>query len=377
MVTPGPRRQPQQNRRPKARPKKRPIAKTQPRSIRWPTICGPIRTAVTGAVAAGVRLGQLHRVAGGAGADRARADPGDRQPRLALEEPLHPDAAGRPALGRVRRRTASPSPGCRWRSPPSARRAAGPSCTTASNETTSASGGRLMPAMPPPLRPCGRTSLAGNRSSDASEVTKASVSAPSVSQVAPSTSSPSCRLITSNSSERTGHSGAQTLTTPCRVPSARPGEPVGAPSGARPTTCLPRLQRHQLGGRHAAAHRHRAGLLRQHRQRQHVGLERPAGAGHQQHPAAGGGVHDRAYRVVLDPAAAAAALGRLLALGGGPGDQPGRGEDDLARVVGHLERAGRRGGRQHLLEVAVDQRGAPRARRTRTPPRPARRRRPA
>ena len=79
-----------------------------------------------------------------------------------------------------------------------------------------------------------------------------------------------------------------------------------------------------------------------------------------EHPAAGGGVHDGAYRVVLDPAAAAAPLGGLLGLGRGPGDQPGRGEDHLARVVGDLQRPGRRGRGQHLLEVAVDQGGAAR-----------------
>ncbi len=71
-------------------------------------------------------------------------------------------------------------------------------------------------------------------------MTNASVSAPSVSQVAPTTSSPSRNEITSNSSERTGHSGAHTLTTPCRVPSASPGEPCAdGPSGARPTTVSP------------------------------------------------------------------------------------------------------------------------------------------
>ena len=94
--------------------------------------------------------------------------------------------------------------------------------------------------MPPPLTPCGRTAEAAYRSSDESDDRNTSVSVPSVSQVAPTTSSPSFNEITSNSSDRTGHSGEHTLTTPCRVPSASPGEPSArSPSGAMPTTFSP------------------------------------------------------------------------------------------------------------------------------------------
>ncbi len=63
---------------------------------------------------------------------------------------------------------------------------------------------------------------------------------------------------------------------------------------------------------------------------------------------------------MLDATVSPATFGGLLGLRNGPGDQSGRGEDHLARVVGHLERSRRRGGGEHLLEVTVDEGRAPR-----------------
>ena len=79
--------------------------------------------------------------------------------------------------------------------------------------------------MPPPERPCGRTPEAGKWSSWASVEMKQSSSSPVASSTAPMTSSPSLRPMTSHSS-RLSTSGLTRLTTPSRVPSARPGPSV-------------------------------------------------------------------------------------------------------------------------------------------------------
>ena len=223
-----------------------------------------------------------------------------------------------------------------------------------------------MPAMPPPLSPCGRTSDAAKRSSDASEVTNASVSAPSVSQVAPTTSSPSRSPITSNSSERTGHSGRADLDHALPGAQGQPGRArVGLPAagpGRRPSPPA------ASGTSSAADMPPRSDTVPACSGSTGSGSTsvlnaRPALVTSSTRPRAVE-CDDRAYRVVLDPAVAPAPLGRLLRLGRGPGDQPGRGEDHLARVVGDLQRAGRRGGGEHLLEVAVDRAWCAAARRT-------------
>ncbi len=107
-------------------------------------------------------------------------DPGLDQGVLALEEALAADAAGGPALGRVlgERRDLDGRAAGAWQqagarpamvtttgSPagaPAGGETAGP---IAPNQLTSAPSDSRMPAMPPAGRPCGRTELAGKRSS--------------------------------------------------------------------------------------------------------------------------------------------------------------------------------------------------------------------
>ena len=104
--------------------------------------------------------------------------------------------------------------------------------SSAVNETTRAPAASLMPAMPPPDRPCGRTWPAPKCSSWQSLVTKHSASSPVRSSTAPTTSSPSLSEMTSQSSLAERYSGFTRFTTPCLVPSARPGEPGSKPVSA-------------------------------------------------------------------------------------------------------------------------------------------------
>ena len=89
---------------------------------------------------------------------------------------------------------------------------------------------RRIPAMPPAVRPCGRTFPASNVSSEESDAmnTRRSSSAASA---ANSTESPSLRSMTLQESIVVGASRFQRFTTPARVPMAR-GAGVG-PSSSR------------------------------------------------------------------------------------------------------------------------------------------------
>ena len=85
--------------------------------------------------------------------------------------------------------------------------------------TTRASGPSLMPAIPPAVRPCGRTVDAGKRNSWASEATNTSSSS-SAPWTAPTTSSPALSAMISKSGLFAQSFGVTRLTMPCRVPSA-------------------------------------------------------------------------------------------------------------------------------------------------------------
>jgi hypothetical protein len=104
----------------------------------------------------------------------------------------------------------------------------------APKNTTSAPAASRTPAIPPPVRPCGRTPPAGKCSSCASLVTKQSSSSPVVSSTAPTTSSPSASRISSQASLLTS-SGLTRFTTPRRVPRATPGP--SSTSVHSPMTC--------------------------------------------------------------------------------------------------------------------------------------------
>ena len=207
--------------------------------------------------------------------------------------------------------------------------------------------------MPPPLRPCGRTPAAVKWSSWASELMKQSSSSPVRSSTAPTTSSPSLSPITSHSS-LPSTSGLTRFTTPCLVPSARPGPSLRSAAQRRGPA---RPAGASAPGRTAA---------------------RPGGSGGSPTPAARAGrgrcrrtTRPREVRAPISPRAvvrtaetmtswlarAPSPLGRLV--GRRAGEQPGRREIGEARVVGDLERrSGGRDGDAGRLEQHGAARGA-------------------
>jgi DNA gyrase subunit A len=96
--------------------------------------------------------------------------------------------------------------------------------SSAPNQTALAPAPSFTPAMPPPDRPCGRTLSAPKWRSWASLVTKQSFSRPVASCTAPTTVSPFLSVITSQESRLARCSGLTRLTTPSRVPRAKPAE---------------------------------------------------------------------------------------------------------------------------------------------------------
>ena len=158
-----------------------------------------------------------------------------------------------------------------------------------------------------------------------------------VSSTAPTTRSPGSSRITSQES-LPSTSGLTRLTTPSAVPRASPSEsaasvvrPSTRSSGSRVTSSLTVGAALQVGG---------VGGGRDGRQVERVDPDQPAGAGEQPEVAPGRGRDPRDDHVVVGPRTA----GRQRVGVVGPGQQAGRGQQHPARVVGHLERRGGRGG---------------------------------
>ena len=192
------------------------------------------------------------------------------------------------------------------------------------------------------------------------EVNSTSSSSPSASSTAPTTSSPGRSAITSTASSRPGHSGATRLTVPSRVASASPVEPGSYVVSA--STRSPRSSADELGGRRPAAQRQRAGRHAGHRRQvEHADPQDPPGRLVTSPTWPRAVVRTRlTIDVVPVPLGARPAL---LSTHGGPGQQAGRRQQHVDRVVGHLER--RRTGRHQRLEVAADEHRPPGACRAR------------
>ena len=159
----------------------------------------------------------------------------------------------------------------------------------------------LMPAMPPPDRPCGRTPEAGKWSSWASVEMKQSSSSPVASSTAPTTSSPSLRPMTSHSS-RPSTSGLTRLTMPSRVPSARPGPSVG--ERREREGALAGVEGEDLAQRQAALEVGVVGRVGQLGHVEDADLDQPAAVGQHADLAAGGGPYGARHHVVVGAALA-------------------------------------------------------------------------
>ena len=204
--------------------------------------------------------------------------------------------------------------------------------------------------MPPPDRPCGRTAAAGKWSSCASVVTKTSSAVAVVSSTAPTTRSPGSSRMTSQLS-LPSTSGLTRLTTPSAVPRARPSESGASvvrhstrSSGSRLTSSLTVGATLQVGG---------VGRGRHGGQVEGVDPDQPARRGDQAAVAPGRGQDPGHDHVVVGPRAG----GRDRVGMVGPRQQPGRGQQHPARVVGDLQRRRRRRG-DHA--AGREQDGAPR-----------------
>ena len=300
----------------------------------------------------------IGRTAGRCGPGRGGAGPGEHQGVLALEEPVAAHAAGGAALGgvlRERRHLDRAGLGAGQRRGRAGRRdhdralgASGRSrrtTTTRSPEATPDAGDAAAGAALRPHRVGAEVQQLGVGGDEAQ------LSAPVVSSTAPTTSSPSSSQITSHSSlPRT--SGLTRLTTPWRVPSARPGPSAASVHSASSRSPGSRA-RISLTGRPPGEVRV-VGGVGQRGQVQDADLDQPARR-LVRPPTSPRAVARTAGDDHVVVGAAAALAGRLGVRGAG--QQPGGGEVGEAGVVGDLER---RGGRRHRGAGRLQQHGAAR-----------------
>ena len=271
--------------------------------------------------------GQVHRrSAGRRSPRRSRTGPGDQQRVLALEEAVAPDPAGGAALARVLgegrdldragvgagqglRRTGDGDdlgrgPGLSGRHRP--RR------TPRSPRAPS-----LIPAMPPPERPCGRTEAAGKCSSWASLVMKVSSWDSLVSSTAPTTVSPGLEP-----DHLPGVAAQHLRVDPFDHAAGRAeGQPQrGLGQGGQAQHPLAALQGDQLGHVGAALQVGRAGRRRHRRQVEGVDLDQPARRGDHPEIAPRGAQHGGDDHVVVGALPARRAADRRG--WSGPADRP-------------------------------------------------------
>ena len=130
-----------------------------------------------------------------------------------------------------------------------------------------------------------------------------------------------------------GTSGVTRLTTPCSVPSASPAD--SGLERARARGRVRRVEGRELGQRSAARQGRHRGRRRQGRQVDDREAYDPAGRRHEADLAAGPSWSRRRRPRRARPADPRSGSGSAL---GGPREQPGRGQQHVARVVGDLER---------------------------------------